>query len=301
MKLSVIIPIYCAEDTLDRCVSSIVAQTMVELEIILVDDGSTDSCPHRCDEWARRDSRIHVIHKPNGGLSDARNVGIEASTGEYITFADSDDYIDTDTFQKLIAILELHPEYDILEYPACIYEGGNREHMLTFDNKDYQDIYDYWYSTSAYLHTYAWNKLYKRTLFDHISFPKGKIFEDVYTYPLLLSSSQRIATTSQGLYHYCENPRGITSTADGAAWRMLLDAHMRIIGNPQFLPVTEEYFAHLINIQLYTSELNGDKPRLPRISFCQVRTPKTILYNILGINILCKLNRIFRKIFKRRS
>ena len=91
MKLSVIIPVYRVEDTLDRCVESVLAQDCHDMELILVDDGSPDSCGQRCDEWAQKDRRIKAIHQPNGGLSKARNAGIGQATGDYITFVDSDD------------------------------------------------------------------------------------------------------------------------------------------------------------------------------------------------------------------
>ena len=95
--VSVVLPIYNVEKYLDQCVASVVSQTYSNLEIILIDDGATDSCPRKCDEWAMRDSRIRVIHKQNQGLGMARNSGLEASTGDYICFFDSDDFVDEDT------------------------------------------------------------------------------------------------------------------------------------------------------------------------------------------------------------
>ena len=99
--ISVIIPIYKVEEYLAECIASVVCQTYTNTEIILVDDGSPDNCPQMCDEWACKDSRIKVIHKANGGISDARNAGIDAATGEYIAFVDSDDYIKPDMLKKL--------------------------------------------------------------------------------------------------------------------------------------------------------------------------------------------------------
>lgn len=98
MKLTVIIPVYRVEATLDRCVESVVRQHVPEMEIILVDDGSPDKCPQICDEWAQKDTRIHVIHKSNGGLSDARNAALDIAKGEIITFVDSDDYLADNTY-----------------------------------------------------------------------------------------------------------------------------------------------------------------------------------------------------------
>ena len=115
MKLSIIIPVYCVENTLDRCLESIVSQSYADFEIILVDDGSPDRSPALCDAWAEKDPRIHVIHKENGGLSDARNAGIEMAQGEYLTFIDSDDYIEAGT---LASVMDAVADNDIVEYPV---------------------------------------------------------------------------------------------------------------------------------------------------------------------------------------
>ena len=102
MTLSVIIPVYNVEETLDRCVESVLKQRVDDMEVILVDDGAPDKCPEMCDHWAAKDQRIRVIHKPNGGLSDARNAGIDMACGDYITFVDSDDWIADNTYPPLI-------------------------------------------------------------------------------------------------------------------------------------------------------------------------------------------------------
>lgn len=103
MLLSVIIPVYRVEHTLQRCVESVLSQGVDDMEVILVDDGSPDNCPVLCDGWAEKDARVKVIHKDNGGLSDARNAGIEMATGDYLTFVDSDDYVEDDTYPALLA------------------------------------------------------------------------------------------------------------------------------------------------------------------------------------------------------
>ena len=113
MKLTVIIPVYRVEATLNRCVESVVRQHVPEMEIILVDDDSPDKCPQICDEWAQKDTRIHVIHKSNGGLSDARNAALDIAKGEVITFVDSDDYLADNTYP---ALLDMIDGTDILEF-----------------------------------------------------------------------------------------------------------------------------------------------------------------------------------------
>ena len=105
-KISIIVPVYKVEEELERCVQSLVNQTYKNIEIILVDDGSPDRCPLLCDEYAQKDSRVRVIHKKNGGLSDARNVGLQATTGEYVLYIDSDDYIDLDSCERFLKATE---------------------------------------------------------------------------------------------------------------------------------------------------------------------------------------------------
>lgn len=299
--LSVIIPVYMVEATLDQCIESVLEQQVADMEIILVDDGSPDYCAQLCDEWSVKYPIIRTIHKTNGGLSDARNVGIELANKEYITFVDSDDYLEKDTYPALLAYLEENQDCDIVEFPVNQYEGSDNVQLLSLGNKVYTDIREYWYETAAYCHTYAWNKIYRRELFDEVRFPKGRVFEDTYTFPLLLGKTKKIATCSKGMYHYCHNAEGITSRASGEQWRMLLDAHMRIVNNPMFQPVTEAYYVHLLDIQLYTSELTGDKPLMPPVRFKRIRTFKTIMNNILGIETFCKWNRSFRKFVRRHT
>lgn len=300
MELSVIVPVYQQQATLDGCVDSIAAQT-ADMEIILVDDGSTDRSAALCDDWAARDKRISVIHKANGGLSDARNAGIDQAKGEYITFVDSDDYIEPGTYDALVGVLRKHPEYDILEYPVNQFEGdGKRQSLLSFQDKAYTSMLDYWYATKAYRHTYAWNKLYRRRLFDGVRYPKGRVFEDVSTLPLLLQEAGTVATTSQGLYHYTSNMQGITATAGAREYRMLLDAHVGIVGNAAFQPVDEDYWLELLNIQIMTHELTGDALRIDNIRFRRMKTVKTMLNNLLGTANLCRLNRLVRQVIGRR-
>ena len=301
MKLSIVIPVYCVEHTLDKCLKSVLCQQVASMEVILVDDGSPDNSPKKCEEWSLIDSRIKVVHQENKGLSAARNTGIELAQGDYITFVDSDDYLDKDTLNYLMTFCDSYPDCDIVEYPAMLYEGSDHQQLLSFTDKVYLSAKDYWDNTQAYYHTYACNKVFKRSVFRNIRFPIGKVFEDAYTLPLLLEKTNMVATCSTGLYHYCYNSQSITTTAGPEEWRMLLDAHLLIANNPLFHPLCEDYSSHLLNIQLYTSELTGDKPCIPVLNFKNVHTLKTILYQLLGINNLCTINRIFRKMVRRRS
>lgn len=287
MLLSIIIPVFRVEHTLQRCVESVLNQDVDDMEVILVDDGSPDNCPMLCDEWAEKDSRVKVIHKDNGGLSDARNVGINIATGDYITFVDSDDYLAPDTYAPL---LEKIGDNDILEYSI--------DSRLTLDDNIYEDINEYWLKEKAYTHTYACNKIFKRSLFEEVRFPKGRVFEDVYTLPQLLAKTKKIATTRLGSYHYCWNPKGITCTADGYAIKQLLEAHLT--GK---MPIDDSYYMYLVNIQIDVWERLGGAIILPQRNIKTDALPfskklKSIVANIFGIRVLCRIIKVIHLIKK---
>ena len=290
--LSIIIPVYQVEKTLDRCVESVITQSFTDFEVILVDDGSTDLSPKLCDDWAQRDTRIRVIHKENGGLSDARNVGIDAATGGWLTFVDSDDYIEDGTLEKVMAVVEKKKGYeiDIVEYPIERFCGSPKQSLLTFRSQIHEDMANYWLNTQAYEHTYACNKIYRKELFDHVRFPQGQVFEDSYTLPLLLQQAHRVATTDQGLYHYCWNSSGITATANGQALEGLLKAYLKV----QW--IDDLYYIRMLNIQIAVYERMKSQILLPYRSVSihtkGLRTPeriKVILLKLFGVRGVCEL------------
>ena len=307
MKLSIIIPVYRVEATLNRCIESVVTQDFNDFELILVDDGSPDNCPQLCDSWAAKDQRISVIHKSNGGLSDARNAGIDIAQGDYLTFIDSDDYIAEQTLAPLMLKLTENPDIDILEYPVFVFYGSPKQYMLDFQgDMVYHDMDDYWFEDQAYQHSYACNKIYRTELFQEVRFPKDIIFEDIHTLPQLLKKAKTVITTSQGLYYYCMNDSGITATADGNALRMLLQPHVEIIRNCQRQDRDFQiYYLHVLNIQMDVYELTGDDPILPFHTlspshFEGVPKLKAIVLNMLGINNICKLNKTIHKLWRNR-
>ena len=304
MTLSIIIPVYRVENSLERCLQSIVGQSFTNWEAILVDDGSPDNCPAMCDAWAKRDARFTVIHKENGGLSDARNAGIDIAKGNYITFVDSDDFIAPNTYGPLMEQLGMHPDIDILEYSLVKHFGSPQEEIVQFNDCSYTDLRTYWLDGLAYQHSYAWNKLFRRTLFNDVRFPKGIVFEDLYTLPLLLEHARLTVTTPLGLYYYCANSEGITSRASGTELNMLLQGHINMYHQLglQHSAGEEAYYMSILNIQLSTCLSTGEAPLLPdrkiahpfQLNGCSAKI-KSILLNILGINNLCKLYKtIFR-------
>ena len=292
VKLSVIIPVYRTERTLERCVKSILQQSYHDLEVILVDDGSPDNCPQLCDEWARRDSRIRVVHKPNGGLSDARNAGIDAATGDCLTFVDADDFLAPDTYAQ---VMPKAAGSDIVEFPIYWHYTGKDERLMRFQPADYDDMGRYWLEGEAYTHTYACNKVFRRVLFGDVRFPKGRVFEDAATLPLLLEHARRVSTVDAGLYYYVANPAGITAQATGQELTMLLEHHLAVI--PRWCDA--RYYLHVLNIQMDVCELTNAEPRLPAFSVSPLarrlslkqRLKATIL-NLLGIKRICKLNKL---------
>ena len=210
--ISIIVPVYNVEDYLDRCVESIVNQTYQNLEIILVNDGSTDSSGKMCDEWKEKDNRIIVIHKENGGLSDARNSGIPIAKGEYIGFVDSDDYISVYMYETLLNIIITH-DVDIAECKWKMFE--NESEINDYRSKN--DVSISVYSTEDALRELisgkkikqtVWNKLYPHRLIN-LMFPVGKINEDEYWTYQIFGKANKIATVDAELYYYYQRESSI--------------------------------------------------------------------------------------------
>ena len=209
--ISVIVPVYRTEAYLDRCIESIVDQTYTNLEIILVDDGSPDRCPQMCDEWARRDTRIRVIHKKNGGLSDARNAGMAAATGEYIGFVDSDDWIKPDMFRLLYEKME-QMQSDIA---ACgvemVWEDGTPPRRLTKAGSCVLEAEEAMRAVieESWIKAPVWYKLYRTELVRSIPFPVGKCHEDVFWTYQAVGRAKRVAVFDTTCYHYLQRAGSI--------------------------------------------------------------------------------------------
>jgi len=210
--ISVIVPIYKVEKYINQCIDSILAQTYKNLEVILVDDGSPDNCPKICDEYAKLDNRIRVIHKENGGLSDARNAGLEIAKGEYIGFVDSDDWIAPDMYEYMYNGIQKYSA-DIVScgYFECLdksnFAGGyyNPEDRLYKEKEAIEAL------LLLKIPNYAWNKLYKRSLWtDDIRYPKGRLYEDVLTTYKLFEKSKLTVALSEPKYNYRINDKSIT-------------------------------------------------------------------------------------------
>lgn len=212
--ISIILPIYNIEKYLSKCMESVLRQSYKNLEIIMVDDGSQDMCGQICEKYAKQDSRVVVLHKTNGGLSDARNFGIEYSRGDFITCIDPDDYVDVDYIDYLYMLLKKHK----CKMSIC-------QHRVHYDNgfiKDFGDIGEDVISAEKCLErmlyhdvidTSAWGKLYKRDLFENVKYPKGKLFEDIGTTYALIMQCDRIAIGYESKYNYIFHNNSIVNSS----------------------------------------------------------------------------------------
>lgn len=215
--ISIIIPVYKVEAYLADCINSVLAQTCTDFELILVDDGSPDSCGELCDRYAARDSRISVIHQENGGLSAARNAGLDAAKGEYIMFVDSDDWIEPDTLEVMLPLLQNTGadlavcSFQITKtFPA---DTTAVRHLFPGQTLSMEAVLADQCTPNAWIYTAPWAKLYSRDLFDGIRFPVGFIYEDSAVWHRILGKCRTIALTDRVLYNYRAHPNSITSSA----------------------------------------------------------------------------------------
>ncbi len=211
--ISIIIPVYKVEEYLDECIQSIVNQTHQNLEIILVDDGSPDNCPKICDDWAKKDARIRVIHQKNAGAAAARNAGLDAANGDYIGFVDSDDYIAKDMYERLLTALKSGN----VGGACCLFYRVSPNGEIVQDNhsfgqsrvvsvKESLDMCFYNIISNA-----LWCKLFKRSVFDGVRLPVGEINED---FPLIVptfANSGGMALVNEPLYYYRKRVGSVTA------------------------------------------------------------------------------------------
>ncbi len=212
-RISVIVPVYGVEPYLDRCVASLLAQTFTDFELILVDDGSPDRCGEMCDRWSERDARVRVFHKTNGGLSDARNFGIERAEGELLTFVDSDDYVKETYLSYLLSLFEHAPD---AAFTACnhtvVRENSSENNsdlsgvrVLTQREAFVETLYH------GLIDVSVWAKLYKKEVFFTLRFPVGHLYEDTYVFGDILSRSESVAFGGDPQYYYVQRSSSIVN------------------------------------------------------------------------------------------
>ncbi|RGR73077.1 glycosyltransferase family 2 protein [Holdemania filiformis] len=211
--ISIILPLYNVENYLPKCMESLINQTYENIEIVMVDDGSDSVCAKLCDDYLQIDGRVKVFHKKNGGLSDARNYGIERASGEFIACIDPDDYVDLDYIEYLFKLIKKYnTKMSVCQHRICYSNGKVIE--LNLDGSEilcaekalermlYNDVID----------TSAWAKLYHISLFDKIRYPKGKIFEDIGTTYLFMIQSEDIAIGYESKYNYVIRSNSIVNS-----------------------------------------------------------------------------------------
>lgn len=306
--VSVIIPVYKVEQYLDKCVESVVNQTYKNLEIILVDDGSPDNCPAMCDEWAKKDSRIKVIHKKNGGLSDARNAGLDIATGEYISFLDSDDSFSPDFSKACVAINGKNCDVFISQ---IIDKPSNYLYKYKLDKKNYKIIYPVT-ACSRFFSSEFLNK-------NNIKFKVGYYHEDIDFSLKVLLQSPKVINSDIQFYHYTtDNVDSITREPDDKKYyKRILDI-VKIIDDisKEFsaeISANKKNYLEYVSSFIFTSLL-----LIPRIKDEQLFNnaisyanehkylfvkPQTLKYktikfmwNIIGLKNLMKLTKKIKKI-----
>ena len=231
-KVSIIVPIYNVEKYLRKCVNSLINQSYKNIEIILVDDGGKDACSNICDEYNNYYDYIKVIHKKNGGLSDARNAGIDIATGEYIFFVDSDDYI----FKKTIEIMiekAIKYKVDIVECEVLYVSEMVNDPFENVKEEYKIDLYSHDEAVNKILNydfkIMAWNKLYSKRLFENIRYPIGKLHEDEFTTPYLVDKCNKYCKISIPLYAYVQRNNSIMSAEFNIRRLDIIEAHQKRI------------------------------------------------------------------------
>lgn len=242
-KVSIIVAIYNIEEYIEECINSLLNQTYENIEIILVDDGSTDKSGAICDKYASAPQNIKVIHKKNRGLSEARNIGILEATGEYITFVDGDDWVDKTAIRTLVWLLEEN-KADV----SSIIRNGHQFSSGEVIIGDGKRMLLHMLNTVCFE---SWGKLYKKSLFDNIKFPEGKICEDLYSLPSIMLKSNKIVVYHKGLYYYRKREDSITSMMYKNNFYDLVECCLEGIKNIALLTNDKELILNMQRWYLY--------------------------------------------------
>lgn len=222
MKVSFILPIYNVEKYLSECVESILAQTYRDFEILLVDDGSPDNCPALCDEWAKKDSRIKALHKPNGGLSDARNYGLEHAQGDYVVFVDSDDFwVNKDCLQRLMNVVDAHPECDFIGFNCSYYYSDSKtfNKWVAYDESlskptDKNTVLCSLVASGTFPMSACLKILKRKALSEiNLNFIKGLLSEDIPWFIDLLEGAKKCMFINDYIYAYRQGVVGSISNS----------------------------------------------------------------------------------------
>jgi glycosyltransferase involved in cell wall biosynthesis len=267
-EISVIVPVYNVEKYLPKCIESILDQTYKNFELILIDDGSTDRSGEICDDYKTKDGRIVVLHKQNGGLSEARNHGIELAKSEYLTFVDSDDYMKLDFLEYLLALREKYSADLVIARNILIYENGKiLKEKLDFDLKEgacsKKALYKYFLLNRGFA---AHGKLYKKNIFDKIHYPIGSLYEDIAILHKIIESANVIVFGEKKGYYYLQRKGSIIHSSMTEKHLVLLDyvrewrdfilCHYPDLELPALKCYIFSYFK-ILNLAMYSSEFTA--------------------------------------------
>lgn len=310
--VSIIIPIYKVEKYICKCIESVINQTYKNLEIILVDDGSPDNCPLICDEYAKKDGRIVVKHKKNGGLSDARNTGLDIANGEYLFFLDSDDYIAEDAIEKLYRILtETNSDLAICNY-EYVSESGILDILIDSPIKnevmDRDLLFTKLTEQRNWFYVVAWNKLYKKSLFNNLRFPVGQVNEDEFiVHKVFLKCKQGVSITDK-LYFYLKREGSITTSAKSIkrldVVKALADRCDFLFNNGYYAPIDKSFSnMHSIYFRHRKEYIKSNKKEIKELdvlfktTFRKCRSKLSFMSKLMGVcpHLMCFIKSLRRK------
>lgn len=302
--ISVIVPIYAVEKYLEKCIQSIRNQTYTNLEIILVDDESPDNCPLICDSYIEVDERIKVIHQKNGGLSAARNSGLEIAKGKYISFVDSDDYLYPDMYENMIEAIKVTSADICVCGIEPIYEGHFRGKLekinienSTYDKETFFQLISKWYYVTTV------NKLYRKEIFNQLRFPVGRIHEDEFVIHKIVDKCTNIVTIPHIGYAYVQRENSIMNSKMSIKHLDLIHA---LINRYTFFKATgRKELAHRTAIYAYGHLMNyleqmDIQSGLPEIRKCVIEIEK-ILIKDKNIRVVKLLYNYLRVCVKKRK
>lgn len=288
--ISIIIPVYNVKLYLEKCIDSVLDQTYTKIEILLIDDGSTDDSPRICDTYALKDNRIKVIHQQNQGAAVARNTGLENATGEYIVFVDSDDFINEKMIEKLyIALKQTDSDLSICNFKYTS-ENGKEIALKETDIKNEvlytEEIIDKLFQNNNCGYIVIWNKMYKKDLWKQIRYPVGVIYEDEAVIHHIFSKCKKVATISDELYYYRQVSGSIMHSERN---EKNLDKYLALADRLMFLKsavskenirkLAYQYWYHYLDDYYYFSKRNRNSARLKQM--------KKTLLSVYPIMVQC--------------
>lgn len=302
--ISVIIPVYKVEEFLDKCLESIVNQTYTNLEIILVDDGSPDSCPTICDNWAAKDSRIVVVHKANAGAGFARNSGLDIAKGEYVCFVDPDDWMPLDSLMLMYNRSKAdHSDLVIGQKTIAFFDGTQQPPADHFDPilVDRSKTIQLMQTNSKLLNCFIWGKLYKRSIFSDIRFTNLILGEDLQIWPLVLERCDLISVIPETIYFYFQRETSLVHTITEEKYMDHIKACLMVAdfyAERKRYQISKRYFRGAMGVACTFQQKKAEARRLINAFFWKTETlrMKDVKTLVLWINLYFPVYSFMRKV-----